>query len=187
MDFFKLIPGGSDLGATPGSAYFISAGMGINAIVSGSATISPNGVNEVSVFQFVLPFGMTVRKITSTITAGVAGASYNIGIYDQNGNLLIDSGSQSAVANTTTHSATLATPVFLPPGVYFFAQACTSTAVTGVTVSNSAPGQSAVYNLNANRVFRANNSLSGGSLPSTLGGALSVSAFGTMLWAIIEA
>lgn len=156
---------------TATQGHFFGQGVWDNT-VSGTATIiSPTGANNVLVFEFILPFRTTVRKVVFTNgTTVTAAATASFGIYDRAGNLLIDSGAFSTAVASLTVSNTLGAAVTLDAGVYYFAQACTN-------ATNNAAGQimypsAAIILFTKNVAARcglATNAYNGTALPATLG------------------
>lgn len=155
---------------TSGQGFFWGYGLIDNSVGGTSTVIAPTGNNNVLVWQFVIPFRITVRKITfsngSTVTAA---ATATFGIYDISGNKLIDSGTFSTAVASQTVTNTLGTPVTLNPGVYWFAQSCSNTSNTSSgNINDSAAGRT-MRNASGVRQGTAANSASSGVLPSTLG------------------
>lgn len=140
--------------------------------VQGTATvIGPTGANQVIVWMFVCKKTITIRKVTfQNGTIVVAGSTANFGIYDINGNKLIDSGSFSTATATQTLVNTLGSPVTLYAGtLYYYAEAATNTTTTS---ANNVAYSNAANLLLIKNVMRhgvATNLLSAGALPPTLG------------------
>lgn len=127
--------------------------------------------DEVRVRQFILQSSFKVGHITSQLGAGASsGRTFNFGVYDSSGNLLIDSG---AFDGSSTAVQTLSiTPVTLSAGTYYFAQTANNYNIQVMGIGGNAPNlieANAIYNANATRYAIAANSASGGALPSTLG------------------
>jgi hypothetical protein len=122
--------------------------------------------NQVRVAQFVLLSYMTVGHIVGGVTQA-SGGNFNVGVYDSSGNnKLVDSGSLSCgTLGAVNH--TLGSSVTLQPGVYYFAWAATDTSCQGPEANPSTV--EAMANANGSRWGTADNTLSGGNLPSTLG------------------
>lgn len=150
---------------------------------SNSITLSTTIVtaaSEVRVRQFTLQSSFTIGHVTTILGNGsFSGTTFNFGIYDSSGSLLLDSGpfngyyTQDGVVQTLS-----VTSVTLPAGTYYFAQTASETSIqpfgVGGGSSNILAGDY-IANANANRFAIAANAASGGALPATLG-ALSVSA-----------
>ncbi len=136
--------------------------------------------DEVRVRQFTLLSSFTVGHITTVLGSGsFSGTTFNFGIYDASGNLLLDSGpfngyyTQDGVVQTLSISS-----VALSAGTYYFAQTASETDIqpfgVGGGSSNILAGDE-IANANGCRFAIATNAASGGALPATLG-ALSVTA-----------
>lgn len=145
-------------------------GPGVNQEnVGGTAIVfSPTGTNNVLVFEFALVKTVTVRKVVLTVVTTSVASTANVGIYTRTGNLLIDSGTFDT-ASATTQSKTLGAPVTLPPGIYYFAQACTATTPTSQTSVTWNGSAATIANTNGVRQGLAANALAAGALPATLG------------------
>jgi hypothetical protein len=146
---------------------------GWSASISPETTIVTTG-NEVRVRQFILQSSFTIGHITTSVGSGSGGAStFNFGIYDASGNLLLDSGAfngANSVAGTVQTNSI--TSVTLAPGTYFFAQTASIYTVSPLGVAEFATGliaADAIANATTARYAIAANPASGGSLPSTLG------------------
>ena len=150
----------ADQGYFLGAVVFLGGGSGLAAAVVGS-------VDDVKVWQFVLPFRVVVRNIVVEVTTLDSGKKIGLGLYDASGNLYLKSG---AISATSTGFLTDAiTAVTVEPGVYFFAQTCDSTTVQ---VSHTTIPNRPTTVLNAQTVKKiglAANSSSAGILPATLG------------------
>jgi len=150
---------------------------------SDSITLSTTVVttaDEVRVRQFTLQSSFTIGHVTTIIGNGsFSGTTFNFGIYNSSGSLLLDSGpfngyyTQDGVVQTLSVSS-----VTLPAGTYYFAQTASETSIqpfgVGGGSSNILAGDE-IANANANRFAIAANAASSGALPATLG-ALSASA-----------
>jgi hypothetical protein len=125
------------------------------------------GVNAVTVTLFVLPFNVTVAKVTFTVATLSSGGNINWGIYDINGNKLIDSG---AISTTTGGVVTAAiTPnVTLPAGLYYTAVSCDNLVCKVPSLSGVPPFDTAMNRSHVRWGVAANATVSG-VLPSTLG------------------
>jgi hypothetical protein len=149
---------------------------------SDSITLSTTVVttaDEVRVRQFTLQSSFTIGHVTTILGNGsFSGTTFNFGIYNSSGSLLLDSGpfngyyTQDGVVQTLSVSS-----VTLPAGTYYFAQTASETTIqpfgVGGGSSNILAGDY-IANANASRFAIAANPASGGALPATLG-ALSVS------------
>lgn len=169
-----LLPTGNDFvfgqaGSTPGIGYFW--GLFIQPPVTTIAATAVGMANQVVAYQFVLPYSITVGHVTIQVNKGAASSTVNVGIYDSNGTLLVDSGAFDTVPGTTALSKALPSSVALSPGVYYFAQSASAPASDGLKlVTAPVAGEGMMNNVGAAvRVAIAASSASGGALPSTLG------------------
>jgi hypothetical protein len=126
------------------------------------------GANEVRVYQFVLPYAVTINKVTVTVSTSAAGAA-DVGIYNSAGTrLLYTNGGINTGSQTTQTVPVVSGPVTLIAGVYYFAQT-----TNGVTPNfqqlNSFTVLGAILNNNLVRLGTAANNATAGVLPSTLG------------------
>lgn len=183
----SLSVAGSNISLTAAPLTFSTAGQGFFWGGSGSdlpaaaatttAVISSN--NQIMVFQFIIAFAITVRNVTVRINSANSGKFCGCGIYDINGNLLIDSGRFDQTTLNTTLANSLPSPVVLPPGTYYFAysQDSTNASTAGYTTLATQfiilNGTSAVR-----RAFATNSWSSSTGFPPTLG-ALTQSAAGS--------
>jgi len=151
-------PGITDLGTIYGASLLGSATM------NGTAGV-------VQVYLFELTASYTISKASVLAIGSQFGVHGYFGIYSYAGVKLVDGGSflDEASSNVQTNSFT---PVTLPPGTYWFAQATSSTGVgqyVGITVSGSGANAGKVWTQNTTRAATAANAISGGALPATLG------------------
>jgi len=165
--------------STAGQGFFLSDGhiTGTGGYLTSLSQVSAVA-NQVKVAQFVLPVSITVTHVTMTVGA-TAVSTCNVGIYDAPATTkLVDSGNfngNSATTQTLTIGA-----VTLPPGVYWFAVACSSTVVTSPSFANpTGTPVTPTWNNQAVRVGTAANSSAGG-LPATLG-AITSTAINTTI------
>ena len=86
---------------------------------AGNTTLKVDSVNQVRVYQFVLPFRVVVRKVTFEVTTLDAGNFAAMGLYDADGNLVLTSGAITTAATGILVNAI--TAVTVEPGVYFLA------------------------------------------------------------------
>jgi hypothetical protein len=135
-------------------------------------------IDQTRVYQFVLPFRVTVGNIVSRVTTGGgAGKLYGIGLYNAAGSLVLETGALDA--NTVAISKTAITPVTLDPGPYFFAWTSDSTS-TALSAFSVTVGGAADAILNAGAVEKVGTAAasSAGVLPASMGTvtALSITA-----------
>lgn len=161
---------------TADKGYFISAGIlgGLNvATQSGAVVTNPN---DVRVIHFYLATSLKVGHVSITVAAaGAVGSTVAVGIYDANGNKLLDSGTFIGGSATTQ---TLAIPMFsLNPGIYFFAQSASTP--TTLTTQNITSSSNITALLNSQTVKKwgtcANSATGAGVLPTVCG---SITALG---------
>jgi len=150
---------------TADEGYFTPFGLG-----STSNGVMMSVVDEMRLSQFVLSIQLRVRLIKVEVTTGGGASSLlGIGVYDKDGNLLLESGAQDA--NTIgAQSYTLSTPVLLEPGIYFLGWSSDSTSTATVRVDVS--GNDLTDLLNTGTVKKAGlgaNDSSAGILPATMG------------------
>ena len=120
-------------------------------------------VNECRVQLFPLPFDITVQKLTVEITGSDAGKVGSVGLYDINGNLVVNSGTFS-VATTGFKTQTF-TPVKLPKGMYYLAITSNGGPSYRAHLSNS---WFSILNQNSAKNGKGTNT-TGGALNQTLG------------------
>jgi hypothetical protein len=152
--------------------------------------VSPGiNANAVQVCEFTLTRAVTINKISYYVNASSASDKWGFGIYSSAGNLLVNSGIIAPTTGTAAASVTLGTPVTLPPGVYFFAEASSGTTANNYAWLSGSTGSSqtlqAVFNLNKQRRGTAANAFSSSTgLPSTLGtiGSLTEGGFSIVLF-----
>ena len=165
-------------------AFFVGPGIVDAALIYGSAQWNAvaaniaNGsltANQVVVYLFELFASFTISKATVTATNSAAGTA-SFGIYTAAGAKVLDAGSfvELTGSGIQTNSVNSGTPVTLPPGVYWHAQAGTTsgtmTFVPGVLISAAATNSLlSMLRANAIRTAIAANAMVGGVLPATLG------------------
>jgi hypothetical protein len=128
-----------------------------------------NVTNEVRVCQFLLPYSITIRKISVYHSGGLVGNHAFFGIYNASGNLLVDSGQLTSVSSPAIISVTLGAAVVLSPGTYYLAQSSDTTSQWQTLGLNTTGFAVDLFNNNANRAGVAANGTSGTALPATLG------------------
>jgi hypothetical protein len=138
------------------------------ATVGQSANNWSGIANVVRTFPVQLREGMFVDEIQWRNNTNAASNFASVGIYDLNGNLLVDSGPQST-AGAGQRRVALTTPVFLPAGMYIAAYTATTTNTTQFATFASGTGIDTLYNAFNNYLGTAANSATAGQLPATLG------------------
>lgn len=160
--------------STAGSGYMYG-GWALTPGIS-SGTVNWNQLNNdvLRGCEFVLPFPVTIRKATIQNAVASTAGVVACGIYDANGNLLIDTGQFSATI-TTVQTLTLASPVTLPIGVYRYCWV-SHNALSISTFTSTISGQLDYRRMiqNATRVFTAANLYGGSVMPATLGALTSL-------------
>lgn len=115
-----------------GLGFFFSTGIfqaqSIGGITTGTQ-VTPTA-NVLQVVQFYLTSAITVGRITVNVTTSVASGKILVGLYDANGNKVVDSGAIDASSNGF-QVGTLG-PVALYPGTYYFAQTASSTSIQAI-------------------------------------------------------
>jgi hypothetical protein len=169
---------------TVNPGYFISAGMGLNAIYGPSltpGTISTTN-NQITGFKFPLPFAIPINKISVNVVGAVSGKHANFGIYDATGTTkILDSG---ALLCTAPGIKTVSKTATLPIGNYIYVQSADD---SGVQVDAlNLPGLSGLINVGVTRTFQAANPTVAGVLPSTLGALTPDSIFLAMAIALFQ-
>ena len=92
--------------------------------------------NVVQAYPFRLELGITVNKIAGMCTVAQSGKTFDIGIYNSAGVLLCNIGAQSITSSyPQVFTPTQGAGVYLPPGLYYFAQ--TATTATGCCNAHS--------------------------------------------------
>jgi len=151
--------------STPGTGYVFLPGItipndtGLNMAVTATA-------NRIQVVQFVLPTPIMVRKLTANVSTASAGQKFLVGVYSPTGVKLLETAISCGTLNATT--TTLASPIKLPAGTYFYAYSASSAACE-VTSTPIAAGLANMLQKNSVRLATASSLASGGAMPATLG------------------
>lgn len=130
-----------------------------------STTVVAGTANQLRVVQVVIPYTITVGKVVTNIATTSSGSFY-AGVYDSSGNFLL--GATLSCATLGGVSTSLTTPVTLTPGTYLYAYSASDTtcAASGASFSG---GWFNMLDKNTTRTGTAANSVSSGTMPSTLG------------------
>lgn len=166
--------------STPDKGYFVSTNLTIAGIAGSAQTVST--AQQVRSCQFVLGEQYTITKVTITVAvAGAAGSTVTAGIYSADGTTkLIDSGTFDGTSNTT-QTKTIS-PVTLPPGVYHFAQSCsTPTTLTANCITQGSMIALLLNNQTIKKCGIATNAAVAGVLPASLGGISSATNYSMLL------
>ena len=166
---------------TAGLGGFWGAGKEMETFYGTSqSAANVNTSNVVDVFQFVLQNSYTISRV-SCIVSGASGNTANFGIYDQNGNKLLDSGAMS-MASLGQVTSTITSVALSAATVYYFAQSGS----TGGPMSVDGFGLAAdaiVDMMNAHgsvKIGQAANATSAGVLPATLGAITADAVYNNM-------
>jgi hypothetical protein len=157
-------------------AFFFGPGITDLSLIGGTdaveGTANLNGsTNAVQVYLFELLAEFTISKASQLALNSSFGVHGYAGIYSYSGNLLVNAGQFLYEAASGIQTNTF-TPVTLPPGVYWHAQATDDGGHgqwVGVTVTSGADSAFSLLTKNATRAATAANAVSGSSLPATLG------------------
>jgi hypothetical protein len=122
--------------------------------------------NQVRVYQFILPFAVTIGKVSISVVFNNAGTA-DVGIYSVAGvRLVYTNGGFNTGLGVNLTANIVGGTVILPAGFYYLAQTATTTvAQTDVLALSLSVGE----NLNGNRTGIAANAANSGVLPATLG------------------
>jgi hypothetical protein len=131
---------------------------------SGPMSTTPD---QISFFQFTLPFAITISRVTVYIATDAAGGTVNFGIYDSTGAKLLDSGAINATSLGSSYNNI--TPVTLAPGTYYFAQSANSTTVRVPVATGYEAVLTDMLNAKNVKIGQAQNPTSAGVMPATLG------------------
>jgi len=157
-------------------AYFFGPGItdwgtfaGTGALQVMSFSSATGGQLQVYLFELLAEF--TISKATQVALGSQFAVHAYGGIYSLSGNLLVNGGSFLFEAGSGIQTNTF-TPVTLPPGLYWHAQATDTTSVgqwVGISVVANAGNALTLLAQNATRAATAANAIGGGGLPATLG------------------
>jgi Collagen triple helix repeat (20 copies) len=150
--------------STPGQGGFFG---GTVTPVPASFTAPFRRANALRVYQFVLPFGTTVRNITSGVSTVFAGGNFDTCLYSADGQtLLAHTGAVSTSSPVDlTHPVT---PVTLTPGVYWLAWTTDNTTAQFDAADAHGDNFANLSKIQV-RIGEAANSGSGGVCPSSMG------------------
>lgn len=123
--------------------------------------------NRIIAWKFILPFAITISKVTVSVGTGSAGQTCNFGIYSSTGTKLLDSGPLDAHTAPLISTNSI-TPVTLQPGTYFFAQSANANSVQVYASPMTNPGET-VLNANNIAVGISPNPTVAGVMPASLG------------------
>ncbi len=138
---------------------------------TGGFTGIAGAINQVVVWQFVLPFAAVVNKVTVSVFNSAVGQG-DVGIYSLTGQRLIytNGGINMNVAGGQTVSI-VGGPITMPAGIYYLAQVASVITGTIQMVCLNAPWLIVMTNnVGTTHSATAANAASAGILPATLGG-----------------
>ena len=119
--------------------------------------------------MFTLQVGMLIGHCTVVNATAQSGKTATLGIYDINGNKLIDTGTFSLTTAAPTALTNSFTQVYLPAGTYYFAMSNTAAANALNVYTNMGQWQTLFENTSVVKMGTAANAASSGVLPQTLG------------------
>jgi hypothetical protein len=168
--------------STSNQGWFAGPGMtDLTSLFAGPPFLAPitsYSANVVIVNQFVLQSSWTLSKVAyQASSAGAGGSTFNFGIYNAAGSLLLDSGAFNG-ASTSVQTLSFTATAFAP-GTYFFAASASDTGIKGPVMQAGATTVTtllAIINATTPLVATAANAASGGALPATLGTLTGASA-----------
>lgn len=175
-------PGGGGGGSVvmPG---MISFGLGMSETIARSCFGGANNLfnvcfgaamtlNRVYFVRFTIPFSITIKRATVWCTSNVGTPNLSCGIYDSNGNKLLDSGVFALNATAAKFSNTFAA-VTLAAGTYYFAWALSNSASGSFGGMNTSTADNnafvSIFNAITSNFGFAANAFAAGALPATLG------------------
>lgn len=141
------------------------ATTGPPTFVSGNQT--DGTANNLVCRSFSIPNQITVTKFTATVAVISAGQTFNIGIYDNSGNLVRDSGAMSC-GTATQVTSTVSSFTLTPGNTYAQCVAITDT-TCALIGAGSVANISSAANKNATRDYSCTNTLAAGAMPPTCG------------------
>lgn len=174
---------------TPGQGAFIGPNLGeLFPLYSNTSflTAAPiGGTNDqLTVFQFKLPYSITLSRVSVIVGTAQATSSVNFGIYSAAGSKVLDSG---AIATTSTGASSVTiTPVPLTPAIYYFAQSASNTSVALQTVAPVSVAATNMMNALSVKIGQATNLTVSGVMPATLGALTADSVYAGIGCALFE-
>lgn len=155
-------------------------GMSFNASAAGQTSSS---ANQIRVVQTLIPNPITVKDIVFDIgTGGYVNLVLGFALYTMDGNTKVLEGILSRSSTITGNfKITLATPVNVPAGSYYYAYASNQNSNVGGSTSLATQGIVCI-NETYTRLGTAANSLGASAMPNTLG-ALTPASFN--VWSVI--
>jgi len=169
---------GTDTISATGAAAFNTSGQGFFLGAQSYAPVQENSgitlatANQVVAVQLMLPFAITISKVSLYVVTGSGSGFMCAGLYSADGNTkLIDAGTNAFDVHTNSQAlrSNNITPVTLQPGTYWFAVGDTVASSGSVVGHNLYTWLANLFNANVTRFGTAANAISGGVMPSTLG------------------
>lgn len=159
---------GSPAFNTAGQGGFWGPGLDESVIYGAGMSSGPASVsgNQVTAIQFELLYSITIRHISCNVTAGSSSQTVNFGIYDVNGNKLVEA---SFSTTATGHKNVSVTPTVLTPGIYYFAQSSSTSSISVTAFNIASVIVVDLMNVNGVKIGQSPNPTSGGVMPATLG------------------
>lgn len=137
---------------------------------AGSQASLANTSNQVALIRVYMPSAITVSLITFSVLSSDAGKFWGVGLYDLDGNLILDSGPvvmpASPLINQMLHSSI--SPVTIGSGIYWMASSTNSPSSTLRSVSTPSASTNLLNDGVAILGAAANPSVAG-QLPATTG------------------
>lgn len=165
-NYFGPTPGGAIV-SVASQGYLYGGNLPHNSASTGSG--AGHTANVLGALMFVLPFTITVRKVSMVITAAFGvGQVFNLGIYSADKNTKLIEASFDG-NSATRQVVTLATPVVLTPGVYWYVWAPSGGATGQYFASVPGIGTGTGPQASIPAQGTAANPMVGGILPATLG------------------
>jgi hypothetical protein len=145
---------------------------------SGINTLGTRAANEVYVCEMWWPFGMQVGHVSTYVATAETG-TFNVGLWTGAGTKVVESGPLPCTVNSSIQTSTLgsttgsSSPVFLPPGVYYFGYSVSSTSCEPNGINPYGTGNYNLFNSVTNKFYVLSTPTSGSpaQLPTTLGSA----------------
>lgn len=175
--------------ATPGQGAMIGPNLGALFPLYSTSSVVSDGIlsataNQITVFQFTLPYSITISRVSTIVGVASSGQTANFGIYSASGVKMLDSGALSTTSMGAVH-ATI-TPVTLPAGVYYYAQSASSSGPEVISIPGYSVAATNMLNALSTKVGQAANSTSAGVMPSTLGTITADSVYPNLALALFE-
>lgn len=109
-----------------------------NFETSGTTTRALNTNTNMQVCQIIIPYTITVNKVTMNVTGVGASGTLKVAFYTEDGQTRPITFTTATISGTGLVTTTLGAPVTLSPGIYYFAVMSVSTANITLTRYNAA-------------------------------------------------